>query len=454
MNSHEQISAKKRRIARRHGNKFDYWGACQKSSPTCPSDLFLLGGEAMQNQSAPLTVLWDESHLWALLLIRALRALNAPFTLVKAHEVRSGCLEALQPSVLIVPGGWARLKSEALGNTGRDAIRAHVRDGGTYIGFCGGAGLALCSESGMSCLDLCTWSRKPASQRLPNFSGHLRCAVPGQDGPAREAKLPVWWPSQFAPDENHPLDVIASYQRPDTDFWSADLEWSDIAPGEVGQWEELYGINLDPERLRDEPCIVRGQYGRGSFILSYAHLETPDSPQANALLCSLLGLEKGTTVPTWDLRREEPRWDDDALRAIHTELNNLIDFGQSHFLISWRAPWLLGWRRGVPGSPLNFLLAMIWQARHTKTSEAASEYWAHHNDACLERCREFCRRVREYLLAERRILATAPSSPEASASPELQRNKQELFGKFPGYGGLYGEILGSLDELLWLQLSA
>ena len=52
-----------------------------------------------------------------------------------------------------------------------------------------------------------------------------------------------------------------------------------------------------------------------------------------------------------------------------------------------------------------------------------------------------------------RILAISPSSPEASASPSLQRHKQELFGKFPGYGGLYGEILRTLDELLWLQLS-
>jgi hypothetical protein len=408
----------------------------------------------MQNQSAPLAVLWDESHLWALLLIRALRALEAPFNLVKAHEVVAGRLEALDPSVLIVPGGWARLKSKALGNTGRNAIRGLVNDGGTYVGFCGGAGLALCSESGMPCLDLCTWSRKPASQRLPNFRGHLRCAVPGRDGDAREADLPVWWPSQFAPDKGRPLDVVASYQAPGEDFWSADLEWSDIAPGEVGQWEELYGINLDPERLRGEPCIVRGQYGRGSFILSYAHLETPDSPQANALLCRILGLETVATVPTWNLRSDAPLWDDDALRAIHAELNSLIDFGQSHFLLSWRAPWLLGWRRGVPGSPLNFLLAMIWQARHTKASEAATDYWSGRRDACLELFREFCRRVKKYLLAERRILATAPSSPEASASPELQRNKQELFGKFPGYGGLYGEILGTLDELLWLQFSA
>jgi hypothetical protein len=454
MNSHEQIAAKKRRIARRHGNKIDYWGGFQKSSPTCPAALFLLGGAGMLNLSAPLAVLWDESHLWGLLLIRALRAMDAPFTLIRAAEVRSGRLEALKPSALIVPGGWARLKSEALGDAGRSAIRNHVRGGGTYVGFCGGAGLALGSEAGTPCLDLCSWSRKPASRRLPNFSGHLVCAVRDGDNVVHEANLPVWWPSQFAPDENQDLDVVASYQRPGPDFWSADLEWSGIARDEIAEWEELYGINLDPERLRDEPCIVRGEYGLGTFVLSYAHLETPDSPEANALLCRLLGRQAGTTVPAWNLRLEEPLWDDESLQAMQAELNGLIGFGQSHFLLSWRAPWLLGWRRGVPGSALNFLLAMVWQARHTHSPRTAQDYWTARSEACLKRCREFCRRAGKYLLAERRILATSPSSPEASASPELQRNKQELFGKFPGYGGLYGELLGTLDELLWLQLSA
>ncbi len=405
----------------------------------------------MNRHPAHLAVLWDESHLWGLLLHRALQALDAPFTLLNAGDVKAGSLRALAPATLIVPGGWARLKSLALGEDGRSEIRAYVETGGNYLGFCGGAGLALGSERGTPFLDLCSWSRKPAAQRLPNFSGHLRCSVRHEAG-SYEAALPVWWPSQFAPDDTAPLDVVARYESPGPDFWSADLEWSGVAPKEVGQWEELYGINLNPELLRHEPCIVRGRYGRGSFTLSYAHLETPDSPDANALLCRLLGLGRSGQVPAWDLAREEPRWADEPLRAMQAALLDLIGFGQSHFLLFWRTPWLLGWRRGVPGSPLNFLLAMIWQARHAGAPPAARDYWARHGGQCLSQCREFCTRVRKYLLQERRILATAPSSPESSASPSLQRSKQELFGKFPGYGGLYGDILRTLDELLWLQL--
>ena len=103
---------------------------------------------------------------------------------------------------------------------------------------------------------------------------------------------------------------------------------------------------------------------------------------------------------------------------------------------------------------MNFLLAMVWQARHNHASSPAKDYWAAHRTRCGKLCADFCAQTRDYLLQERRILATSPSSPEASASPDLQRRKQELFGKFPGYGGLYGEILRALDELLWLQFSA
>lgn len=406
----------------------------------------------MHRHRPPLVLLWDESHLWVLLILRALNALRVPVTLLKAKQVRAGALRDLGPSTLLVPGGWARLKSLALGEDGREAIREHVRDGGKYLGFCGGAGLALGSERGAPFLDLCTWSRKAAKKRLPNFSGHLQCLV-SEGGTNYEAALPVWWPSQFEPGEEN-LEVLARYETPGPDFWSADLDWSSIAASEVGQWEELYGINLDPQRLLHEPCIVRGGYGQGSFVLSYVHLETPASPQANALLSNLLGIGPQAPVPVWDLSKEEPLWDDATLRDIHAGLADLVAFGQGHFLLSWRNPWLLGWRRGVPGSPINFLLAMAWQARHNPATAPAKDYWAKHGPACSELCRDFCARTRDYLLQERRILATSPSSPEASASPDLQRRKQELFGKFPGYGGLYGEILRSLDELLWLQFSA
>lgn len=398
-------------------------------------------------------IFWDESHLWGLLMIRAVKALGFKPTLVSAKQITAGILSTLTPSTLLVPGGWARLKSLALGASGRQAIRDYLERGGHYLGVCGGAGLGLASEKHTPFLDLCTWSRKSTQARLPNFSGHLHCQVQynNQDN---QVLLPVWWPSQFLPNPASPLNIIASYTKPGPDFWSADLLWSGLTEQEIVHWEHLYGINLNPKHLEKEPCIVQGTLGQGSFILSYPHLETPDSSQANALLAQLLGLKAPyPPIPQWSVLSENPIWTDKLLQEISTLLQDILFFGHQHFLLFWRTPWLLGWRRGVPGSALNFLVAMVWQARHSQASQVAEQYWQENGPQCLALCQEFCRLTRQYLLQERRVLATTPSSPECSASPSLQNRKQELFGKFPGYGGLYGRIIKVLDALVWHQLS-
>jgi hypothetical protein len=200
--------------------------------------------------------------------------------------------------------------------------------------------------------------------------------------------------------------------------------------------------------------VVRGTYGRGEFILSYPHLETPASPEANALLAHLINAPRKSADTAWALDQSPAQWDDPHLAAMQTALEDLIDFGQSHFLLSWRKPWLLGWRRGVPGSPINFLLGMVWQVRHTPPTDHAQAYWHKHKETCRRICIDFCRKVKAYLLMERRVLAVTPSSPESSASDTLQGSKVELFGQFPGYGGVYGELLHPLDSLLRLQLAS
>jgi Biotin-protein ligase, N terminal. len=155
----------------------------------------------MHQHTAPVALLWDESHLWGLLLHRALKALRAPLTLLKAEQIGAGVLRDFAPSTLIVPGGWARLKSLALGEDGRREIRDYVRSGGKYLGFCGGCGPGPRLGTRRALSGPVHLARKPASQRLPNFSGHVWCTV--QDAETRyEAALPVWWPSQFAPDAN------------------------------------------------------------------------------------------------------------------------------------------------------------------------------------------------------------------------------------------------------------
>ena len=129
------------------------------------------------HSSKPVAILWDEAHLWGLLVIRALKALQIPLVVMRAAQIKDQGLESLKPASLVVPGGWARLKSQALGSQGRQAIGNYIALGGQYLGFCGGAGLGLASEQHTPCLDLCSWSRKSTSERLPNFSGHLYCQL-------------------------------------------------------------------------------------------------------------------------------------------------------------------------------------------------------------------------------------------------------------------------------------
>lgn len=144
-------------------------------------------------------VLWDESCYWALMLWRALLHGGVPFRLVRAAEIASGLLQRNPPGVLFVPGGWARFKSAALGPGGRRAVAAYLEAGGAYLGFCGGAGLALPEHGGLALCPLC---RKPVSERLPNFSGSVSAALHGHElvpeGLPAAVRLPVWWPSQFA----------------------------------------------------------------------------------------------------------------------------------------------------------------------------------------------------------------------------------------------------------------
>lgn len=407
-----------------------------------------------------INLLWDESHLWGVMLARALQDLQIPFNTISADQVNAGILEHNPPAGLLVPGGWARLKAEILGQTGRDNIRQYVRSGGKYLGFCGGAGLALRSTPGWPSLDLCPWGRKPVRERLPNFSGHILCRV--KTNPANHEEqlaLPVWWPSQFksCPDYPQTLRVMARYLSPGNDFWSSDLSLSQIQAGDLEKWEDIYKINLNPDYLKDEPCIIQDSFGLGEYILSYAHLETPDSPQANRILWTILHrwLEKSTSesanskVTAWNLRETKPVWKDETLLQAKQGLDEIIGLGQNQFLLFWRSSWLLGWRRGIPGSPVNFLYAMICRTLTGSPDQETRKFWNSGQKEFHKNMEIFLKELRIYLSQERLAIAINQSSPESSSNPGLQNRKQRLFGTFPGYGGIYGRLIRQLDQLVF-----
>ncbi len=412
-----------------------------------------------------LYVLWDESHLWGVMLIRALRQLRLPFKIITSEDIKTGILACDFPAGLIIPGGWAKLKARNLTEQGLENIRGYVGKGGRYLGFCGGAGLALQGTSSFPGLNLCRWGRKPFQERLPNFSGHVYCKIDPQLSLPAQYKdnvlIPVWWPSQFQHDHtNEPIQVLISYSTPGPDFWSSDLNLSQISEQDLSTWESIYKINLNPQLISGEPCLIKGSYGQGQYYLSYAHLETPESPQANTILFHLLMTILGNNHPQsslmpelihWDLRNFVPVWNNTVLLRFKKGLDNVIKTSQSQFLLFWRNSWLLGWRRGVPGSPINFLYSMICQALSTLPGPDAELFWEQCEQEFSSVTNTFLDQLLDYLSHERLAMAMAPSSPECSSNKELQKQKIMLFGKFPGYGGLYKKLIRILDGLILRQ---
>lgn len=411
------------------------------------------------HQHQPFVVLWDASPLWGPLLARGLQSLGASFRLVRGADIPA----VLGPEVpaVLVPGGSARRKAAALGPKGMAAVREYVAGGGNYLGLCGGAGLGL--DTGDGSLGLCPWNRAPMTDKLKHFlSGHIHVAV---SGAAKRSglvppdlnpwpSLPVWWPGRFAPCPSPWVEPLATYGEPAPDFMVADLAVRDLPPEILADWRTLYGVDVWPSFLAGEPCLLAANHGRGRVVLSYAHLETPDSPDANRWLAHLLAVFLGSDkadgpsiIPPWDLRTPKPLWRDDVLLEARQAMDDLVRLGQEHFLLYWREPWLLGWRRGLPGAALSSLLTLVSQGLSREPAEQAAAYWAAHRDGFAAAMEVFLRGARGYLLAERLAMTLRDDSVTG-----LNEQKLALFGPPPGFGGLLGELLPVLSELNRLLL--
>lgn len=422
-----------------------------------------------------LYILWDEAQIWGLLAWRGALGLGVPYRLVRAGEIRRGLLADERPSLLLVPGGSARLKSEALGQEGLEAIREYVAEGGQYLGLCGGAGLGLTparSKEGDG-LGLCPWGRRSFKDRFQRFmSGHRQVSLPEPGHPlgpppagADEALLPVWWPGYILPEPVEgasplcgPPAVLAVYTgTPGEDFWLADLPARLLPQEAFDAWQDIYGVSVSTKFMEGQPCVVRGGYGRGGYILSYSHLETPNSPFANAWLAKLLenlgGLRPArTAIPAWRLDEQAVNWADADLLACRHLARGLIDTGLEHNLLFRRNDWLYGWRSGIPGMPLTNLYAALGSLMSLPPGEAALEFWERRKAELMRKIRIFAEAARNYLLAERLAMTLAKSEPELLSGRLLEGQNRAIFGGQMRPGGLYKEIMDVIDELAWRQI--
>ncbi|ATD80283.1 Biotin-protein ligase, N terminal [Desulfovibrio desulfuricans] len=477
----------------------------------------------------PICILWDSSHIWGLMAWRAVRAMGLPCRLVKGKEIAQGALlgkphggnapDTTQPpahtekqpsgraSLLLVPGGNARLKAAGLGDDGIRAVRRWMEEGGNYLGFCGGAGLALSHAAPQQGLGICPWGRAAYPERLHHLiSGHARVRVcdngefsfrppprpnsvspkkqqaaaapaartcpgagkaagrvsarclPLSAGTERPPSLPVWWPGRFAAEDNSGVHVLASYDAPDADFWLADLPLQSIPPHIFGQWQELYGVNLLPDFLKGQPLVVSGRHGRGNYVLSYSHLETPHSPDANAWLAQLLhqltGLEPDRAdVPLWQLRHPCHAWPEDSAPLLNAlrHMRDLLDLAVEHHLFFARTHWLWGWRTGLPGAACNNLHAALCTAASLEPSATALAYWRVVRPRFSDLADRFAAGAEGYFLACRLAETLSPSLPDAVNRRGLDCQRHALFGHPMSGGGLMEELLDITEELVFLS---
>src|SRR5512135_1936414 len=308
--------------------------------------------------------LWDESFLWGLMAYRSFVALGLEPEIISASDIRDGELGHFE--LLFVPGGWASDKTVALGEAGREAVRDFVNAGGSYLGFCGGAGLALDVEGGLS---LAHASRVPTRHRVPSFSGQvdLQPSSPHHTmwrGIAPPYRFHAWWPGQFHLGGGDGVRVLASYASFGRDFCLADLTADDISRYDNGweKWEVSYGINLEPARLVGEPAIIEAGHGLGRVFLSYLHLETPGCRKGNHALVNVVEYLKPEKRASRQKRKTKSgkRYpvSRDAIWAsvlMRDAAVDFIAFGERNFLWYWRNDWLLQWRRGVRGIEYSML---------------------------------------------------------------------------------------------------
>lgn len=415
----------------------------------------------------PCALLWDESYLWGLMAWKALRQSDLPFDLVRSEEIRAGALSSY--AMIFVPGGWAAAKVSALGKAGLTEIRRFVQDGGSYLGICGGAGLATDSHLG-----LLPVYRTPNLDRVPSFSGPIRLTL--SDHPIwNNVPTPVfhaWWPPQLDATIEKDFRILARYDEALPQAMSADIL---VADGRKTGWaklEKAYGILLDPDRLKGEPAVVEGLYGRGKVVLSLVHFDTPNDPNSARVLKNLWRylIDEAHCI----LRINPPFSADvpcgtnifpfaDILDDIARTVSHLIAEGERRHFWRRRNELLLQWRRGIRGMEYSTLCAMtqdIAQRLSVHNESFKSPAWPDqaHLKQSLEqigkRLHEFADESIPLLRLEHAFVTGADATREPCRDEKINRLREVLFGASRQFGGKFKILIDALDYLLYRLLKS
>jgi len=415
----------------------------------------------------PCALLWDESFLWGLMAWRALREEGLPFDLIRSHDIQAGKLSRY--AMLFVPGGWASAKLHALGEKGQSEIRSFVAKGGSYLGICGGAGMA--TESGLALLPV---HRLPTKDRVPSFSGPIRLSLADHAiwSGIRTPVFHAWWPLQFQINTEKQLCIPARYDEAHDDAYSADVRVGDGRITGWSEWEERYGIYLNPDRLKDEPAVIEGQYQEGTVILSLVHFDTPRDQNGALVLRNLwrylisdddFYFRSDNTSRKNRTNAAEYCQFKGILDDVNNAVAGLIAAGEQKHLWRRRNPMLLRWRRGVRGMEYSTLAVMLdeitgclsrySQAGPGKEPSLPESIDPSHLRRDLALIREltipFTEEAKMLLAQENRSGTGPPPSPADGAAEKISSLTLNLFGSSRSYGGNFKCLIDALDDLLF-----
>ncbi len=377
--------------------------------------------------------------------------------------------------LLVVPGGWATQKWKALSKSGRDRIKLFVNSGGSFLGFCGGAGLGLDVECGLSLLKA---GRKISENRLVNFSGSVFLLQGDSHHPLWQnlkttSNFYVWWPSQFEIKDSTGIKVLARYDDAATDFRVSDISVEDMKlwGKKWEEWESVYRINLNPEIIRGEPAIIEGKYGLGRVVLSYVHLDTPNHQNSQVALKNISRYLCDSSSATRQKNKSdgtayvhEPILMDTEIIETAHQINNCIsgfyNFGYRNLLWNWRTPWLLHWKRGLRGLEYTTLLVMTRELTgqildmQNKKIELSTYFWKDKLFKFKMLLDNFVGDAYVLLGKERFISEKFPGPLSKLKSPdeEVRKLRNKLFGDKMLFGGEFRKLVGILDELLFAIL--
>lgn len=201
--------------------------------------------------------------------------------LLDAADLCKGKLAGID--VLLCPGGGSARQLRAMQETGRNAVRKFVFDGGIYLGICAGCYNVLNNESRLQMLaydyDLDAVGKTANLSVEVNKRGARLLGVKSGSYVIRYSGGPIM--HETAPLDSGKSEVLAVFKS------------------SVSQY------NSAPHDFMDTPAIISGSYGRGRVIASSVHPESLEVSHELALGC-LYAACKVKVEPVYPVKVSRP----------------------------------------------------------------------------------------------------------------------------------------------------